>query len=96
MKAKPRPPAIVGVPRGPSPIEFLYAGASGASHSDERVVFFERREPRDAEEAAAFEQRLSALRLQLEQRRVETELIAEIRAARAQQRELEVRAEEAR
>ena len=75
----------------------LWRGLCGALVAmQHRVVFFERREPRDAEEAAAFEQRLSALRLQLEQRRVETELIAEIRAARAQQRELEVRAEEAR
>jgi hypothetical protein len=57
-------------------------GDPGAVRSDERTVVFDRRDPSDPEDQARFEARLEALRSSLVARRIETELVAEIRAAR--------------
>ncbi len=58
------------------------SGDDGAIHSEERTVVFDRRPASNPDEAARFEKRLEALRSSLEARRIETELVAEIRAAR--------------
>ena len=65
-------------------------GDRGGANTDERRVRFEARAPRDPEETDAFEQRLALLREALARRRLETELVAEIEAARSQRRELSV------
>ena len=67
---------------------------AGAERSDERIVVYDQRAARTPEEAEAFDRRVLDLRYTLEQRRLETELVAEIEAARNQRRELEVRPEE--
>ena len=50
---------------------------------------FDRRAGRNAEEAARFDERLEELRSTLEARRVETELVAEILAARNAQLQID-------
>jgi hypothetical protein len=79
---------------GENRIRVTVRAAAGASHSDERHVFFDARAPRDPAEAEAFDRRLLELVATLERRRIEAELAAELEAARQQRRELEVRAEE--
>jgi len=58
------------------------SGDSGATRSDERTVLFDQRSATNPEEAARFDARLEKLRAALEARRIETELVAEIQAAR--------------
>lgn len=67
---------------------------AGTTRSDERVVYYDARPARNADEEEAFERRVAELRRTLELRQLETELIAEIQAKRGQRRELEVHAEE--
>jgi len=57
-------------------------------------VVFDEREPRDADEAAAFDERIRILKRTLAHRRVETELVNEIEAARAQRRALVIGVED--
>ena len=85
---------VVVLAPGENRIRATARDGAGAEHSDERVVHYERREARDAAEAERFDQQLAALRSELERRRIETELVAEIQAARARRRELELRAGE--
>jgi len=67
---------------------------AGSERSDHRVVVFDEREPRDADEAAAFDERIRILKRTLAHRRVETELVNEIEAARAQRRALVIGVED--
>lgn len=78
---------------GENRVRVTARGDAGGVRTDERRVRFEARAPRDAEESAAFQRRMAELRATLERRRIETELVAEIEAARRQTRELEVEGE---
>lgn len=84
---------VVLLAAGENRIRVTARDEAGAARSDERAVFYDARAPRDAEEDAAFERRLAELKQKLEQRRLESELVAEIQATRKQRRELELHIE---
>lgn len=85
---------LVELMAGPNRIRVTARGDAGGQQSLERVVTFEKREPRDAAEAEGFSARAEAFRRRLALRGVETELLLEARSLRERQRrELELRGE---
>jgi hypothetical protein len=80
---------------GENRVRVTARGQGGGASSLERRVIFEAREPRDAEEARAFDAEVEKLRARLAVRALENELAAEAREGRASQagqgRELEVK-----
>lgn len=83
---------------GENRLRVTAVGKAGGERSEERVVYFEPRELRDADEAEASEAELAAFEQKLALRAIETELAAEARrgreAAARQRGGLDVRAEE--
>jgi hypothetical protein len=80
---------------GENRVRVTARGQGGGASSLERRVVFEAREPRDADEARAFDAEVEKLRARLALRALESELAAEAREGRASQagqgRELEVK-----
>jgi Mg-chelatase subunit ChlD len=72
---------VVGLVPGENRISVTARGPAGARQVAERVVVFEKREPRDAAEALAAREKLARLR----ERTMETELTLEIERSRAEQ-----------
>ncbi|MGI9590219.1 MAG: hypothetical protein ACR2P8_02530 [Myxococcota bacterium] len=87
--------ALVPLAPGENRLQVTARGRGGGEQVVERRVFFDAREPGSPEEAVAFEARSRRFEETLRLRALELELAAEARRpAPAQERQLELRAEE--